>query len=64
MMLGGQFSVGELAEAFELPTAMASECPRFMQRCGFLDGNKQGRQIFYRGIDPHVHDLISGFLIL
>lgn len=59
MMLAGQFSVGELAEACDLPTAMASEHLRLMQRCGFLDSEKQGRQVFYRVIDPHVKNLMN-----
>ena len=59
MMLAGQFSVGELAEACELPTAMASEHLRLMQRCGFLDSDKQGRQVFYHVIDPHIQNLMN-----
>jgi DNA-binding transcriptional ArsR family regulator len=46
----GRFSVGELAEACGLPSAMASEHLRLMQRCGFLTSEKDGRQVFYRVI--------------
>ena len=59
MMLRGEYTVGELAEACELPTAMASEHLRLMQRCGFLNSEKQGRNVFYRVIDPHLQNLMK-----
>lgn len=59
MMLAGEYTVGELAEACELPTAMASEHLRLMQRCGFLDSDKAGRNVFYRVIDPHLKNLMK-----
>lgn len=58
MMLIGEYTVGELAEACELPTAMASEHLRLMQRCGFLTSDKQGRNVFYRVVDPYLKDLM------
>ena len=48
MLLQGDYTVGELAEACELPSAMASEHLRLMQRCGFLASEKDGRKVFYR----------------
>ncbi len=59
MMLGGEYTVGELAEACELPTAMASEHLRLMQRCGFLTSQKEGRHVFYRVVDPHLKNLMK-----
>jgi len=59
MMLSGDHTVGELAEACELPTAMASEHLRLMQRCGFLASQKQGRKVFYRVVDTHLKDLMK-----
>ena len=47
MLLQGDYTVGELAEACELPSAMASEHLRLMQRCGFLSVEKEGRSSFY-----------------
>lgn len=32
----GRYTVGELADACEIPSHMASEHLRLMQRCGFL----------------------------
>lgn len=59
MMLAGEYVVGELAEACELPIAMASEHLRLMQRCGFLTSTKEGRNVVYRVIDPHLKDLMK-----
>lgn len=59
MMLAGQYTVGALAEACELPTAMASEHLRLMQRCGFLASTKEGRNVFYRVVDPHLKNLMK-----
>ncbi len=59
MMLAGRFTVGELAQACELPTAMASEHLRLMQRCGFLSSDKEGRKVFYRVADPHIKNLMK-----
>jgi DNA-binding transcriptional ArsR family regulator len=58
MVLGGQFTVGELAEACELPTAMASEHLRLMQRCGFLTSEKEGRCVYYRVAEPHLVNIL------
>lgn len=58
MLLSGDYTVGELAEACELPTAMASEHLRLMQRCGFLTNEKDGRKVFYRVIEPHLKNIM------
>lgn len=59
MMLAGEYNVGELAEACELPTPMASEHLRLMRRCGFLTSKKEGRNVFYRIADPHLKGLMK-----
>lgn len=59
MLLQGDFSVGELAEACGLPSAMASEHLRLMQRCGFLNSEKDGRQVFYRVAEPHLKNILE-----
>ena len=59
MLLQGDFSVGELAEACGLPSAMASEHLRLMQRCGFLTSEKDGRQVFYRVAEPHLKQIMG-----
>ncbi len=54
MLLQGDHSVGELAEACGLPSAMASEHLRLMQRCGLLTSQKAGRRVHYRVAAPHL----------
>jgi len=59
MLLQGDFTVGELADACELPSAMASEHLRLMQRCGFLTNEKEGRKVFYRVSEPHLKEILK-----
>lgn len=59
MLNQGQFTVGELAEACELPAAMASEHLRLMQRCGFLSSDKEGRKVFYQIAEPHLVNILQ-----
>jgi DNA-binding transcriptional ArsR family regulator len=59
MLLSGKHTVGELAESCDLPTAMASEHLRLMQRCGFLDSEKDGRKVFYRVVEPHLKNIMK-----
>jgi DNA-binding transcriptional ArsR family regulator len=59
MLQQGRFTVGELAEACELPTAMASEHLRLMQRCGFLTSEREGRKVFYRVAEPHLKNIMK-----
>ena len=58
MLLQGEYAVGELAEACDIPSHMASEHLRLMQRCGFLTSEKDGRQVFYRVAEPHLKDIL------
>lgn len=59
MLLQGDFPVGELALACEIPSAMASEHLRLMQRCGFLISEKSGRRVFYRVADDHLANILK-----
>jgi len=59
MLLSGNYTVGELAASCELPAAMASEHLRLMQRCGFLDSEKDGRKVFYRVVEPHLKNIMK-----
>lgn len=59
MLLQGDHTVTELAEACELPTAMASEHLRLMQRCGFLSSEKDGRKVYYHVVEPHLTQILK-----
>jgi DNA-binding transcriptional ArsR family regulator len=59
MLLQGQYTVGELAEACEIPSHMASEHLRLMQRCGFLNAEKDGRCVYYSVAEPHLASIMA-----
>jgi DNA-binding transcriptional ArsR family regulator len=59
MLLTGRYTVGELAEACEIPSAMASEHLRLMQRCGFLNSVKDGRKAYYQVVEQHLSQIMA-----
>jgi DNA-binding transcriptional ArsR family regulator len=59
MLLRGRYTVGELAAACGIPSHMASEHLRLMQRSGFLDSERDGRKAFYRVAEPHLADILA-----
>ena len=59
MLLQSRYTVGELAEACEIPSHMASEHLRLMQRCGLLDSEKEGRRVYYNIAEPHLENIMA-----
>lgn len=59
MLLRGRYTVGELAEACGIPSHMASEHLRLMQRCGLLTSEKDGRKAYYRSAEPHLANILA-----
>lgn len=59
MLLHGRYTVGELAEACGIPSHMASEHLRLMQRCGFLVNEKEGRKAYYRVAEAHLERIMD-----
>lgn len=59
MLLQGRYTVGELAEACEIPSHMASEHLRLMQRSGFLSQEKEGRFVYYVIAEPHLANILN-----
>ena len=59
MLLKECYTVGELADACGIPSNMASEHLRFMQRCGFLSNDKEGRRPYYYIIEPHLAKIMA-----
>jgi hypothetical protein len=59
MLLQDRYTVGELAEACEIPSHMASEHLRLMQRSGFLTAEKEGRCVYYVIAEPHLEKIWS-----
>ena len=59
LLLQGRYTVGELAEACEIPSHMASEHLKLMQRMGFLAAEKDGRFVYYSVAEPHLGNIMS-----
>ena len=59
MLLRGKYTVGDLADACEIPSHMASEHLRLMQRCGLLSAVKEGRFVYYAIAEPHLQNIMS-----
>ena len=59
LLLAGRYTVGELAEACEIPSHMASEHLRLMRRCGFLAVEKDGRCAYYTIAEPHLASIMA-----
>src|SRR5271165_4747192 len=59
MLLRDRYTVGELAEACGIPSHMASEHLRLMQRCGFLVNEREGRRAYYRIVEMHLGNLLA-----
>lgn len=59
MLLQGRYTVGELADACGIPSHMASEHLRLMQRCGFLTAEKEGRRVYYQVAESHLENIMQ-----
>jgi ArsR family transcriptional regulator, zinc-responsive transcriptional repressor len=59
MMIQGQYTVGELAQACEIPSASASLHLRKMQSCGLLSAMRDGQRIFYEVADPSLGRILD-----
>jgi len=59
MLLQGEHTVGELAEACGIPSHMASEHLGKMKDRGFLRPERRGRQIFYQIAEPHLANILG-----
>ena len=59
LLLGGRYTVGELAEDCAIPDNVASENLRLMQRCGFLTSERDGRRVYYRVAEPHLKNIMA-----
>jgi DNA-binding transcriptional ArsR family regulator len=58
MLLADRYTVGELAAACEISSPMMSEHLRLMQRCGFLDSEREGRSVYYKVVEPHLSEIM------
>lgn len=59
LLLAGDHPVGDLAEVCGIASHQASEHLRLMKHCGFLDSRREGRQVFYYVIEPHLAQILG-----
>jgi ArsR family transcriptional regulator, zinc-responsive transcriptional repressor len=59
MLFRDRYTVGELAAACGIPSHMASEHLRLMQRCGFLSNKKEGRKAYYHIVERHLANIMA-----
>jgi ArsR family transcriptional regulator, zinc-responsive transcriptional repressor len=59
ILLRGRYVVGELAVACGIPSHMASEHLRLMQRRGLLKCEKDGRKVYYQVAEPHLANIMT-----
>ena len=59
LLLHGRYTVGEIAEDCGVHNNVASENLRLLQRCGFLNSEREGRKVFYQIAEPHLAGLMN-----
>ncbi|QDT45382.1 putative HTH-type transcriptional regulator [Gimesia alba] len=59
LLLRGRYTVGELAEDCGIPSNVASEHLRLMQRCGFFTSEREGRSVYYQVAEPHLNKMMA-----
>jgi len=59
MLQGGEYTVGDLAEACGIHSHMASEHLRMMKDRGLLASRRDGRRTYYRIEDPGLSSIID-----
>lgn len=59
LLLHGRYTVGELAEDCNVPSNVASEHLRLMQRCGFFTSEREGRRVYYVVAESHLQNIMQ-----
>ncbi len=59
LLLHGRYTVGQIAEDCDVHSHVASENLRLLQRCGFLNSEREGRKVFYQIAEPHLAGLMN-----
>ena len=59
MLLSDEYTVGDLAEACEIHSHMASEHLRMMKDRGLLNSRRDGRKTYYRIEDPGLASIMD-----
>ena len=61
ILLQDNYSVGELAEACNIPSHVASEHLRLLKDRGFLKSRREGRRIYYYIVEKTLSQLMACF---
>ena len=59
MLLQGRYTVGQLAEACDITSPVASGHLRLLQRCGMFAAERDGRNVYYRVTEPCLRDIMA-----
>lgn len=59
LLLNARYTVGEIAQDCEAPDNFTSEHLRLLQRCGFLQSERDGRFVYYQVSEPHLEQLMA-----
>jgi ArsR family transcriptional regulator, zinc-responsive transcriptional repressor len=59
MILHSRYTVGELAAACDIPSHQASGHLRLLQHCGLLEQDREGREVYYRVVQPCLKDILT-----
>ena len=55
----GERSVGELVELIEAPQPKVSAHLACLRWCGYVDGRREGKFVYYRITDPRIRHLVE-----
>ena len=59
MLLASEYTVGELAEACDIPSHMASEHLGKMKDRGLLSSERRGRRMYYRVAEDSLNSIMG-----
>ena len=59
MLLENRYTVGELADACEIQSHIASTHLRLLKHCGLLEPERDGRKTFYRVTEPCLQKIME-----
>jgi DNA-binding transcriptional ArsR family regulator len=59
LLLQGEYTVGQLAEACEIQSPMASDHLGKMKDRGLLKAERRGRQMYYQIAEPHLANIME-----
>lgn len=59
LLSGNKYTVGEISEKCGITQPQTSDHLRLMQRCGFLQSQRDGRSVYYEVCEPHLANIMD-----